>query len=141
MDLVETYLKLVKGIVNEDGVYPQQGVIKTKNNHCEIVSFALPGLELWTAINRRLRKQDIQEYIFGMDLRSIEEDGTEFSDLLLIAHVKENQFHIGVLEYKYNDGNAIWKDIDWNNEYYKNNFYRYSNVKLNFEEFKDIFLV
>lgn len=142
MNMLETFIGLVKGIADENGVYPQQGVFRTKDDRYETCAFAMSGYDLWPTIARRLRDGNIKEYIFGMDLKSIKNDGTEFTELLLITYVKENKFHIGVLEYMYDDKqNIIWKDINWNNEFYNKNFRAYNDMNLSSDKFEKMFLV
>jgi hypothetical protein len=141
MNLVETYVKLIKGIMDEDGVYPQQAIVKNDAGQYQMLALAVSGVEATEKIADIISENDTEEYIFGIDLLGKDEYGTEYPDLLLIFHATKDDFNIGVLEYKFNNGDIILKEIDWNNEYYKNNAYKYTQYNKSLIEFQNVYFL
>ena len=127
VDLVNDFEQMIKIVIDEKGVYPQQGIVLTFDDKLEINALALKPDQIFNWFWDNVCNKSAKEVIFGLDRSTKEGQGTEFADVLTCCHWSEkfiesegtwgSAFRIGVINYQ--NAPRIVRPMDWNNEFWK----------------------
>lgn len=121
--LTKTYFDMIERIIDEDGVYPHQGMVRKKGDKLEMHSLAvdIPTLikHFWNQLG------EAEEVIYGIDMTTRLNQGTRYADALVLAHWTRDPgkklsdpslLRVGVINYQ--DEPRIVDPIDWDNNHW-----------------------
>ena len=115
--LVEQYLSVVENAIDEEGVYPQWGIVKNTEGLISLEALAIDAPEIYQWFWRQVCENQAAEIVFGLDRTT-----SEFADCITVCHweyVQRNwatSYKVGVLNYQ------IARGIDWNNSFWQKKF-------------------
>ena len=112
--LPETFWSMIEGMIDEQGVYPQQ-LLHITDGELSCCSLMLDPPQI-VPLAKKLVAQGAEELIFGLDRTTRPGQGTEFADVLTCAHYKDGEWRVGVINYQHEP--RIVRDWDWNNEFW-----------------------
>ena len=124
--LVEQYLSVVENAIDEEGVYPQWGIVKNTEGLISVEALAIDAPEIYQWFWRQVCENQAAEIVFGLDRKTLPGQGTEFADCITICHWEYVQrkwatsYKVGVLNYQ--NEPRIVRGIDWNNSFWQEQF-------------------
>lgn len=126
--LPDIYAESVANVIDERGVYPHQAMALRTDGSLRMMALDTDVHEwsrlFWNEV-QGLNGQNA-EVIFGLDMSTRPNQGTEFADALVLVHWTHDPdkkladpscFKTGVINYQHEP--RIVRPIDWNNEHWQ----------------------
>lgn len=121
----EIYASTVESVIDESGVYPHQAIAVRDDGSMQMMALDV-DIHTWS----RLFWENVQgpntAVIFGLDMRTMPDQGTEFADALVFVHWQRDPdkkladpscFRTGVINYQ--NEPRIVRPIDWDNSHWQ----------------------
>ncbi len=111
-EVLDTFNKLISIAMDDEGVYPHQGV-GLKDDGLTIFAIAVRNSDEWkTFLQQHIG--DFKELVCSLDISTKPDQGTKYDDALIVFHWTGSDYKIGVINYK----PEVIEPIDWNNPYW-----------------------
>ncbi len=125
--LLQSWFKVVKDSVGEEGVFPQHLHRQDSKGGIVVEALALDGSQVFRLTIDRIKNEDVTEMVYGVDMASMDGQGLLYKDFLAVVWYVNGEFYTGVINYqKTSDAqNPAFHDIDWNNNYWNNSLRDY----------------
>lgn len=116
--LMENYLKAIPVSIDENGIYPAPAAMEKEEGATTLYSMACGGQEIIERALSLSREPDTVEVIVALDCLS-NPGQFELDSFLTIFHIAHGRkTRVGIIEYSYNEGDPIVKDVDWQNDFF-----------------------
>jgi hypothetical protein len=121
--LPDVYFEMIERVIDEEGVYPHQGVARKKDDSLEVMAIAVDVPTLIQTFWNKLGESE--EVIVGIDMSTRPNQGTHYADALVFAHwtrdpskklTDEDCLRVGVINYQHEP--RIVDAIDWENTHW-----------------------
>lgn len=125
--LPEHFLGLVESLIDESGVYPHPAMSVQEDGGLSVMALDMDvngwAQQFWSQI-QGMRGQCV-EAAFGLDMRTMPNQGTEFADVLVFVYwtldpskklADPSCFKVGVINYQHEP--RVVRPIDWNNSHW-----------------------
>lgn len=119
-ELTQFYYESVRDHIDEKGIWPTPALARLVDDSLEFYAMAVdkPDIIIGYAIKNALRPE-VTEQIVALDTYCLPNQGTTLDSCLIVFHMRRGQpARVGVLEYSWNDGEPITKDIAWDNPFW-----------------------
>jgi hypothetical protein len=124
MNLVEEFERMSALAIDDNGIYPHNGMVVDKDDKLCLCALDLKPAEVFQWLWQQVTVESAKEVIFGLDRSTKPGQGTEFDDVLTCCHWREDladkwnrAYRIGVINYQIEP--RIVRPIDWDNEFWK----------------------
>jgi hypothetical protein len=115
MNIVETFLDLIKLSIDERGVYPHHGLVLSQDDKLTMMAFDFHPEQVLLKIMDEIKKNP-KEVIYGLDRTCLSGQGTTLGDCVAGVYWKAGQSRSFIVEYQ--NEPRIVKEINWENEFW-----------------------
>lgn len=125
--LPEHYHGLVSTLIDKDGIYPHSAAAVSEDGGLSVMALDMDihgwTQQFWDHVQGL--RSEAREVIFGLDMRTAPNQGTEFADALVFVYWVQDPvkkladpscFKVGVINYQHEP--RIVRPIDWNNSHW-----------------------
>lgn len=118
-EIIQDFEKYVAAIIDERGIYPYPCYTLDREGKLGIHALAVNDSEQVLQHVTKLRMECCKEIIFGIDMTTRPDQGTEFADVLVCGYWKygARKWEVGVINYQHDP--RIVRPFDWDNEFWK----------------------
>jgi hypothetical protein len=120
---IDGYLSSASHWMDEKGIYPTPMAVKVKGDRLELHALALPPDQVVIHAFQVCKRRDVGEQVFALDTYCKPGQGTTLDSCLVIFHLKRGAATtIGVMEYSWNGGQPIIKEVNWDNSFWNRKY-------------------
>jgi hypothetical protein len=121
-DLLTDYLRQVRVLCGDKGVYPQPLLYRDTEGQITMCAVAADGGHCVKVARDALARGDVEEMVFGLDRSARPGQGLEFDDFVSMVWYVGGDFYTAVINYvpAAAEGDRIIRDPDWDNNWWNN---------------------